>query len=221
MWVWNEFDHLDVTRHPMQFPDWTHTNAIVYSPDDHNILVSMRHQNWVVKVDYNDGAGTGNISVAPRLPGRLHPVRRTRPSRLAVCATLSVDFGPTARDLLPHSDGQRRRPHHVRWSPAERVRSPCYTTIPVFTINENTKTATICFHQQFDPESVQLLWRQRRSPEERRLRVSTSVASALLVRYLRGHSRHRESSHRLAYARDGQNAYRGFRISSLYPGVQW
>ena len=61
VWVWNEFDHFDVNRHPMQFPDWTHTNAVVYSPDDHNILVSMRHQNWVVKVDYNDGTGTGNI----------------------------------------------------------------------------------------------------------------------------------------------------------------
>ena len=61
VWVWNEFDHLDVNRHPMGFPDLTHSNAVIYSPTDHNIIVSMRHQNWVVKVDYNDGAGTGNI----------------------------------------------------------------------------------------------------------------------------------------------------------------
>jgi arylsulfate sulfotransferase len=26
-WVWNSFDHLDINRHPMQFPDWTHANA--------------------------------------------------------------------------------------------------------------------------------------------------------------------------------------------------
>jgi arylsulfate sulfotransferase len=44
VWVWNEFDHLDVNRHPVGFPDWTHTNAVVYSPDDGNLLVSMRHQ---------------------------------------------------------------------------------------------------------------------------------------------------------------------------------
>ncbi len=61
VWVWNEFDHLDVNRHPWNFPDWTHTNALIYSKDDGNLLVSIRHQNWIVKVDYEDGAGTGNI----------------------------------------------------------------------------------------------------------------------------------------------------------------
>ena len=60
VWVWNEFDHLDVNRHPFMFPDWTHTNAVVYS-DDGNLLVSVRNQNWLVKVDYRDGVGTGDI----------------------------------------------------------------------------------------------------------------------------------------------------------------
>ena len=44
------------------FPDWTHTNAILYSKDDGNLLVSMRHQSWVVKVDYNNGAGARQTS---------------------------------------------------------------------------------------------------------------------------------------------------------------
>ena len=34
VWVWNSFDHLDVTRAPMSVADWTHSNAILYSPDD-------------------------------------------------------------------------------------------------------------------------------------------------------------------------------------------
>lgn len=29
--AWNEFNHLDPDRHPMGLPDWTHTNAVVYS----------------------------------------------------------------------------------------------------------------------------------------------------------------------------------------------
>lgn len=33
LWVWNAFDHLDVNRHPMNFPDWTHGNAILYSAE--------------------------------------------------------------------------------------------------------------------------------------------------------------------------------------------
>jgi hypothetical protein len=49
-----------VNRHPLLFPDWTHANAIIYS-DDGNLLISMRHQNWVIKVDYGNGVGTGNI----------------------------------------------------------------------------------------------------------------------------------------------------------------
>jgi len=28
VWVWDAFDHLDVNRHPMMFPDWTHANAL-------------------------------------------------------------------------------------------------------------------------------------------------------------------------------------------------
>ena len=61
VWAWNEFNHLDPNRHPWNFPDWTHTNAIIYSKDDGNILVSMRHQNWIVKVSYDNGTGDGSI----------------------------------------------------------------------------------------------------------------------------------------------------------------
>ena len=61
VWAWNEFNHLDPNRHPMSFPDWTHTNALLYSKDDGNLLVSIRHQNWAVKVKCADGAGDGTM----------------------------------------------------------------------------------------------------------------------------------------------------------------
>jgi hypothetical protein len=54
-----EFDHLDINRRPYLFPDWTHTNAILYSADDGNLIISIRHQNWLVKVDYANGMGAG------------------------------------------------------------------------------------------------------------------------------------------------------------------
>lgn len=60
-WAWNSFDYLDVNRHPFGLPDWTHSNTLVYSPDDGNILLSMRNQSWILKIDYNNGAGSGNI----------------------------------------------------------------------------------------------------------------------------------------------------------------
>ena len=61
VWAWNSFDYLDVNRHLFGLPDWTHSNALVYSPGDGNILLSMRHQSWVLKIDYDNGAGTGNL----------------------------------------------------------------------------------------------------------------------------------------------------------------
>jgi arylsulfate sulfotransferase len=61
VWAWSAFDHLDVNRHLNGLPDWTHANAVVYSPEDGNLLLSMRHQSWVLKIDYNNGSGTGNI----------------------------------------------------------------------------------------------------------------------------------------------------------------
>jgi hypothetical protein len=66
VWAWNSFDYLDVNRHLQTVSsngvlDWTHSNALQYSPNDGNILVSMRHQSWVLKIDYSNGAGTGNV----------------------------------------------------------------------------------------------------------------------------------------------------------------
>ncbi|MGB2603559.1 MAG: aryl-sulfate sulfotransferase [Candidatus Sulfotelmatobacter sp.] len=61
VWAWNSFDHLDVNRHMVGLPDWTHSNALLYSPDDGNLIVSMRNQSWILKIDYENGTGSGNI----------------------------------------------------------------------------------------------------------------------------------------------------------------
>jgi hypothetical protein len=79
VWYWDAFDHLDVNRAavlgetcssgaegcPVLFlasvaNDWLHGNSIQYT-SDHNLVVSLRHQDWVIKIDYQDGAGTGDV----------------------------------------------------------------------------------------------------------------------------------------------------------------
>lgn len=79
-WAWNALDRLDASRQavlgetctseapgcPALFlaataNDWLHSNAIGYVPEDHNLIVSMRHQDWVIKIDYRDGLGTGAV----------------------------------------------------------------------------------------------------------------------------------------------------------------
>ncbi len=61
VWAWSAFDHLDVNRHLDRLPDWTHSNGLVYLPDDGNLLLSMRHQSWVLKVRYENGTGNGDV----------------------------------------------------------------------------------------------------------------------------------------------------------------
>lgn len=41
--------------------DWLHSNSIQYLTLDGSLLMSVRDQDWVVKIDYGNGTGTGNI----------------------------------------------------------------------------------------------------------------------------------------------------------------
>jgi hypothetical protein len=79
-WAWDAFDHLDPHRQAIlqetcTYPaslacsnfyqaakenDWLHGNALQFTPDG-NILYSARHQDWLIKIDYRSGTGTGAI----------------------------------------------------------------------------------------------------------------------------------------------------------------
>jgi hypothetical protein len=79
-WAWDAFDHLDIHRGPvlgevvlpgspeptavvLALPavDWLHVNAATLSPTDGNLVLSMRNQDWVIKIDYRNGAGDGHV----------------------------------------------------------------------------------------------------------------------------------------------------------------
>jgi len=79
-WAWDAFDHLDVNRGPvlgeivqlggtepstavplLPAVDWLHINTVSMSPGDQNLLLSVRHQDWVIKIDYANGAGDGHV----------------------------------------------------------------------------------------------------------------------------------------------------------------
>src|SRR5262249_56255363 len=79
-WAWDAFDHLDVHRGPVlgevtqpgspeptavvpKLPavDWLHVNAVSLSPGDGNLVLSVRNQDWVIKIDYRNGTGDGHV----------------------------------------------------------------------------------------------------------------------------------------------------------------
>ena len=63
-WVWDPFNWLNIRRLPTlgEGPsDWTHANSIAWSPADGNLVVSLRSQDWVIKIDYANGTGDGHV----------------------------------------------------------------------------------------------------------------------------------------------------------------
>ena len=63
-WVWNAFRWLNTNRlgtdHPVP-TDWLHANSVSWSPEDDDLVVSLRTQDWVIKIDYANGTGNGHI----------------------------------------------------------------------------------------------------------------------------------------------------------------
>ncbi len=63
-WVWDPFNWLNVHRLPTlrEGPsDWTHANSISWSPADGNLIVSIRNQDRVIKINYANGTGDGHV----------------------------------------------------------------------------------------------------------------------------------------------------------------
>lgn len=223
VWVWNEFDHFDVNRHPMLFPDWTHTNAIVYSPTDGNIIVSMRHQNWVVKVDYRNGAGSGGVLWHLGYQGDFKLLNGVDPTDWEYAQHLPSLFSPQSAGVfslgLMDNGDDRIFPPGVNCNTAGQP-ACLYTTIPVFQIDENAKTARLTSHQilptnlySYFGGNTELLKNgdieydlAGTSTTDSDIFEVTPTATPQTVWHL--HS-------------SGSQAYRGYRLPSLYPGVQW
>jgi arylsulfate sulfotransferase len=222
VWLWNEFDHLDVTRQPMGFPDWTHTNAILYSADDGNLIVSMRHQNWIVKVDYANGKGAGDILWKLGYQGDFALLGGTGPTDwfYAQHGPSFVSKNTTGKFSMVLFDNGNDRVFPPGVTCGAAGAPPClYSTVPLLQVDEAAKIATLTFHP---------------------LAPTYSIFGGNAAVLKNGNVEYCESAGGPGTAGDiyevtqdsnaqtvwkmqitGQYAYRGQRIPSLYPGVQW
>jgi hypothetical protein len=150
-WAWDAFDYLDVNRGPVlgevrqpgdvdpdaavpNLPavDWLHANTISWSPADQNLVVSLRHQDWVIKIDYANGAGDGHIVWRLGQDGDFtvnsndsNPwfSHEHDPHFIDDTTLIVFDNGNTRRATDPNADSRGQ----------------------VWTIDENTQTATLAF----------------------------------------------------------------------------
>jgi hypothetical protein len=239
VWAWDEFNHLDTNRRPMSYPDWTHTNAVFYSKDDGNLIISVRHQNWLVKIDYNNGAGAGDIlwklgAVLPTDTGQ----------NVADFALMNADGTPdnTATDwfFAQHSpsfvstnttgkfsltlfdNGDDRG---VAITPGAACGSGqpvgCFSTVPIFNIDETAKTATFVIHPNAEDYSnfggnAEVLKNGNIEYDECN-NGSLGLFHGTIIEATQNSSP--QTVWKMVIA--GQNSYRGMRMGSLYPGVQW
>ena len=149
VWLWNEFDHLDINRRPYVFPDWTHTNAVLYSADDGNLIISIRHQNWLVKMDYANGTGAGDILWNLGYQGDFTLDWRNGSDGLVLRAAWTfVHEHEHDGTILDGTFRQWRRPGVSLWRDVWHDGSShrVYSTVPLLNIDETAKTATLTFH---------------------------------------------------------------------------
>jgi arylsulfate sulfotransferase len=223
VWLWNEFDHLDTSRHPMGGTDWTHSNAVIYSPDDGNLIVSIRHQNWLVKVNYNNGAGAGDIVWKLGYQGDFTLAGGTEPTDW-----FYAQHGPsftTANttgqfSLIVFDNGNDRTFPTGQVQCVTTASSSCYTTVPVLQIDETAKTATVAFHEMLSGFS----YFGGNAEVLKNGNVEFCVTNGAEVREVTQDS-NAKVVWRVHASMDPTGAfpflYRGQRIPSLYPGVQW
>jgi len=221
VWLWNEFDHLDVNRRPMGFPDWTHTNAVIYSADDGNLIISVRHQSWLIKVDYENGAGNGNILWKLGYQGDFALVGGTDPTdwfyaQHGPSFTSSNTTGQFSIGVLDNGDDRVFPLGVTCGTPA--APNCFYSTPQILQIDETAKTATISFNPvvpySFFGGNVETL---KNGNVEYCLSAGGTGSAGAVYEVTQ------DSSAQMVWQMQvtGQYVYRAQRIPSLYPGVQW
>ena len=222
VWLWNAFDHLDINRRPMAFPDWTHANSVTYSPDDKALLMSIRHQSWVVKINYNDGAGDGSIiwklgyqgdfALQSGTTNAVDPVDWFWAQHDANIISTNTSG---MIDVLLFDNGNQRvlqASPQVLCGPST---TPCESRVTILHLDEAAKTADITWVDKPLPfssfgGSARLLENGNIEFDECGLHpaVITEVTKVMPP----------QTDWQMQVT---NFVYRGFRIPSLYPGVQW
>jgi arylsulfate sulfotransferase len=230
VWLWNEFDHLDITRQPYSYPDWTHTNAVIYSPSDGNLIISIRNQNWVLKIDYNNGNGPGDIVWHLGYQGDFTllnadgtPDTNASDWFFAQHAPSFVGTNTAGKfSLTLFDDGDDRGVTEVAGGTCGVAGQPgCYSTVPIFNLDETAKTATLAFRAStpnyvFFGGNAEVLQNGNVEYDEC---ASTPFPANNAAVFEITQASPPQTVWQMNIA--GQYAYRVFRMPSLYPGVQW
>jgi len=226
VWAWNSFDYLDVNRHLNGLPDWTHSNALVYSASDGNILLSMRHQSWVLKIDYNNGAGTGNVLWRLGYQGDFALAQGDDPSlRFSFQHFPSLVSQSGSQTVLTIWDNGNARVLDTSGTICgSGGAQACYSRATVYQIDESAKVANLVWDDSpgYFGEwggSINQLSNGNIEFDANALAIPPSLNIISEVQEVT-----QTSTPEIIWKMDIPGpaaAYRAYRIPSLYPGVTW
>jgi arylsulfate sulfotransferase len=222
-WVWNTFDHLDINRHPMNFPDWTHSNDILYSSDDHNLLLSMRHQNWIIKINFLDGQGSGDVMWRLGEGGDFKLVGATDPTDWFYAQHGFSYFSPNTTGvfrigLMDNGNDRIFPTGQVQCKPLAPPNPGCYSTVPVLELNETNMTATMISHYVPPPAYFSFFGGNAELLPNGDIHANfAAAASGTITQELDSQAK------QVVWqgTTPGADQFRTYRWPSLYPGVQW
>jgi arylsulfate sulfotransferase len=226
VWAWNSFDYLDVNRHLAGLPDWTHSNAIVYSPLDGNLLLSIRQQSWVVKIGYNNGTGTGNVLWRLGYQGDFALVRGDDPS-----LWFSFQHFPSlvsqsgSQTTLAIWDNGNSRVTDASGTTCGSLGAPaCYSRATIFQFDESAMVADLDWAEMPGYFGVWGGSINQLSNGNIEFDLNAFSNSPIPDVVSEVEEVTQTSSPEIIWEMEipaPMNAYRAYRIPSLYPGVTW
>ena len=163
-WVWNSFDHMDLKRASrgdakckigsgsggctaifLADPanGWLHSNSLNYVASDGSLLISMPEQNWVLKVDYQNGKGSGKVIW--RLGEEGDFTAKSADPEPWFSFQHDAGFDPPGSNMFSIlDDGHERKKKH----PAANNRGQ------VWKLDENTKSAELVYNADLGVYSI-------------------------------------------------------------------
>ncbi|MGH9535583.1 MAG: aryl-sulfate sulfotransferase [Terriglobales bacterium] len=223
-WTWNAFDHLNVNRIEMAgvWPDWIHGNAVLYTAD-HDLLFSMRHQSWIAKIEYADGGGTGAVlwklgyqgdfTLTPNDPSQWF-YGQHKPSILA-------DNGHQMT-LAVWDDGNSRVMNSSGLQCGVGTGPPCYSRAVVYQINQDARTAQEIFQYKPGPFDFWGGNAEQLANGDIAFDITAGLPYGSEVMEVTDSSTPQVVwSMAIDQIPNSANAYRAYRIGSLYQGITW
>ncbi|HLW79476.1 MAG TPA: aryl-sulfate sulfotransferase [Terriglobia bacterium] len=221
VWTWSAFDHLDVNYHPFGFPDWTHANAVIYSPSDGNLILSSRSLSWVMKIQYQDGAGNGDVLWKLGTQGDFTMQGADTGWFYNQHFPVLIGSASTGQFELGVWDNGNTRPDPASGLPCGTPGAAnCYSRGVLLNLDESAKTAEVAWQDPLKIASIccgdiNVLGNGNVEMGLGDTSFSPATTGALEVT--------QTSPPQVVWQLyvTGQGSYRIYRVPSLYPGVQW